>query len=249
VSIGWRDSSGKSQNGIALLRATAATYVADKVFILPMSVRDLAPGPGNTIVACVFNARAFRSTHRSPTLDVLDTDGNLVAEAFFQQPVGLEDAAARNNSDARVIALPGDRLAFVSPGLPNALFVRLEPSSDAPEGGALQPSRMGSLRTTVESVVNLAPPAAGLLPKMGMPWMRAIYVDERQRIGALYSTGTTKRPTVVLMLNTATGASETAVPVPADLRAAYWAEGQLHAITIDGEHAVVTAVSPPADFP
>ena len=241
VSIGWRDAAGKSENGIALVRATGDAYVAEKVFVLSMSVRDLAPGPGNTIVACVFNASAFRSTHRSPDLLILDTDGNAVGEASFSQPERAEDAA-RNNAEARVIALAENRMAFVTPGLGKAFFVRIEAAGTAPGDGSLEASRKPIVRTTVESVVNLVPPAANLRPATGRISVRAIHVDEQQRVGLVFSTGAPSRPTLTLVQNTASGASEREFPMPAGLRAAYWTDGRLQAVLVNSENAVVTAI-------
>lgn len=242
VSIGWQDGAGQSENGIALVRAVSGSYVAEKVFVLPMTVRDLATGPGNTIVASVFSARAFHSTHQSPTLVVLDTDGKVVGEVFFTQPVSDEDGA-RNNSEARVIGLPGNRVAFVAPGLGKAFFVRIEPSTGDAKNRASQASRAVSLRANVESVMSLAPPATSLQPMTGRTLAQAIYVDEQERIGVLYSTSTASRPLLTLVQNTAAGASETGVPAPADLRAAYWADGRLQTVMMDGDRVLVKAIS------
>lgn len=243
VSIGWRDLAGRSENGIALVRAVGGSYVAERILVLPMTVRDLAAGPGNTIVASVFSAEAFRLTQQSPTLAVIDTDGNVTAEALpFALPVREADAV-RKTDEARVIGLSGNRVAFVTPGLGRAYFVRIESENGPVESSASAARHPTSMRVTIESVVNLGLPAASLQPTAGQTSVRAIYVDEQQRVGVLYSVGTRSRRTFALVLNTAASASEAAVLTPADVRAAYWADGRLHTVVIDADRVVVTGVN------
>jgi hypothetical protein len=241
VSIGWRDVAGKSENGIALVRAVGRSYVAEKIFVLPMSVGDLASGPDDTIVSAVFNAVTFRTNQQTPMLAVLDTDGNVLAQGLSSALPMSEGDAARNMNDSRVIGLSENRVALVTPGLGKASFVRLErKNGDAPTG--TQTVRAANIRVTVESVVNLGRPAAGLRSTGGQSSVRAVYVDHEQRVGVLYNTATGSGPTLALVLSSPAGASETAVVLPGSVRGAYWADGQLQTVIIDADRAVVAGI-------
>ncbi len=248
VSIGWRDIAGRSENGIALVRAVGSSYTAEKVIVLPMSVGDLAAGPEDTIICSVFSAVAFRANRQVPMLAVLDTSGNVLAQALPSAMTMNERDASRNMNESRVIGLSENRVAFVTPGLGKASFVRLDRINDEPPTDA-KTFRAVNVRATVESVVSLGRPAASLSSAGGKPSVRAVYVDREQRVGVLYNTLTGSEPALALVLSSPGGSSEAAVVAPGSVRGAYWADGQLRAVIIDSDRAVVAGIKQEAPPP
>ena len=79
--------------------------------------------------------------------------------------------------------------------------------------------------------------------------MRAVIADDQQRVGVLYSTKTTSGLVFTVVQSAPAGASESAISVPAELRAAYWANGQLVTVCLDGEAVVIREVRPAIPAP
>ena len=51
LSIGWTNAKSRNINGIAILKRELGAWRRDRVIVMPGSVRDLASGPDNTILA------------------------------------------------------------------------------------------------------------------------------------------------------------------------------------------------------
>ncbi len=107
VSVGWADSQGRSHNGIAVLDGIA---LLRNLIEVPGTVRDLAVGPGNTLLAVTYLTSRLQGDGGTPLLTVLDTNG--VVHGEFFPSTASADLLVPAVGHARLQGLGKNRFAF-----------------------------------------------------------------------------------------------------------------------------------------
>ncbi|MGH9364193.1 MAG: hypothetical protein ACRD1B_02860 [Thermoanaerobaculia bacterium] len=245
ISLGWVDTQGKSHNAIGIRSLSKGLQ---NLIELDGTVRDLAAGPGNLLLAVVYLPGRMRAGEGSPLLIALDTKGVIHGEFFRLAPNADLHTIGDSVHKARVERIDDTHFSFYQDLESTVSSLEIGASADAVRASPtpklvrwpVKASYSGaeSVNLLVKNSIHLADPeiatkSAGLTT--------AVHTDKDGSVTVVRSYSQPRPHTTVLQYRS--GETDPKVWSPATpWRAAYWMGDILVGVANQGDATVLESV-------
>jgi len=242
LSLGWVDAQGKSHNAIAIRSLAKGNQ---NLIEFDGTVRDVAAGPGNLLVAVAYLPGRIRGGDGSPLLIVLDTKGVIHGECCHLSPNADLHTIGDSVHKARLERVDDTHFAFYLEAQSTISSLEIAASPDAIKASPtpklvrwpVNASYSGAERVdlTVKNVIQLADAEIVAIPD-GLT--TAFHADRNGMVTLVRSYARPRPHTTVLRYRS--GETEAEVWSPGTpWRAAYWMGDILVGVTDQGRDATV----------